>query len=78
MQGCTRQPTTKAFRGPRVRALWRLEKRIRGVFQPRTRAKSMSFVYGKGEGPTARDPFDKEWWRNVSSRQAVVKQTGSL
>ena len=38
----------------------------------------MSFVYGKGEGPTARDPFDKEWWRNVSSRQAVVKQTGSL
>ena len=37
-----------------------------------------SFVYGPGEGPTSRDPFDKEWWRNVSSRQAVIQQTDSL
>ena len=37
-----------------------------------------SFAYAPGEGPTARDPFDQEWWRAVSSRQAVLKKTDSL
>ena len=38
----------------------------------------LKLSYGPGEGPSSRDPFDKEWWRNVSSRQAVIQKTDSL